>query len=109
MTAYASGIINADGVELNPVGAPGLDCGAWVHDNKDGISIYASPWEEVPDGFEEAVLSKGGLGYFGFTLYDAGNNQYYREFTGKNTLKNGGAVIFDGPTTDASKWEYHEK
>ena len=110
ITAYASGIITAGGVELNPVGAPGgLDCGAWVHDNEDGISIYASPWQEVPEGFEEAVIQRGGLGYFCFTLYDADNNRYYREFTGKNTLKNGDAVIFDGPTTDASKWDYQEK
>ena len=109
ITAYASGKITAGGVELNPVGAPGYEYGAWVHDNEDGISIYASPWQEVPDGFEEAVADVGGLGYFGFTLYDADNNQYYREFIGKNTLKNGGAVIFDGPTTNASKWEYHEK
>ena len=99
ITAYASGIINADGVELNPVGALGGNHGAWVHDNKDGISIYASPWEEVPDGFQEAVISKGGLGFFCFFLYDTADNGYYRDFHGKSTLKNGGAVIFDGPTT----------
>ena len=110
ITAYASGIITAGGVELNPVGEPGIEYGAWVHDNEDGISIYASPWEEVPDGFEEAVTNVGGLGYFCFTLYDADNNQYYREFPKKKTLKNGGAVIFDGPTTVGAedKWEYHE-
>ena len=104
ITAYSGGKITADGVELNPVGEPGIEYEAWVHDNKDGISIYASPWQEVPDGFEDAVASKGGLGYFCFTLYDIADNGYYREFHGKNTLKNGGAVIFDGPTTDASKW-----
>ena len=53
----------------------------------------------------------GGLGYFGFTLYDADYNSCYREFQGKNTLKNGDAVIFDGPTTVGAedKWEYQEK
>lgn len=110
MTAYAGGTITSTGVELNPLGEPGYDCGAWVHDNEDGISIYASPWQVAPDGFNMAMLEDvGGLGYFCFTLYDADNNQYYREFQEKKTLKNGGAVIFDGPTTDASKWEFHEK
>lgn len=113
MTAYAGGTFTPAGVELNPLGEPSYEIGAWVHDNKDGISIYASPWQEVPDGFDEAQLEfAGGLGYFGFTLYDADYNRYYREFKGKNTLKNGGAVIFDGPTDAtiaAGKWKYYEK
>ena len=112
ITAYAGGTITPAGVELNPVGEPGYEYGAWVHDNEDGISIYASPWQVAPDGFDMEMLEDvGGLGYFCFTLYDADNNQYYREFKEKNTLKNGGAVIFDGPTTDGAedKWEYQEK
>ena len=100
ITAYSGGKITAGGVELNPVGEPGIEYGAWVYGNEDGISIYASPWQEVPEGFDMEMLNRvGGLGYFGFTLYDADDNEYYREFQGKSTLKNGDAVIFDGPNT----------
>lgn len=112
MTAYAGGTITPAGVELNPVGEPGYEYGAWVHDNKDGISIYASPWQVAPEGFNMALLDEvGGLGYFCFTLYDADYNRYYRDFQDKKTLKNGGAVIFDGPTTVGAedKWKYQEK
>ncbi len=118
MTAYAGGTITPTGVELNPVGEPGYEYGAWVHDNEDGISIYASPWQEVPDGFDMDMLNRvGGLGYFCFFLYDTADNEYYRDFQGRSTLKNGGAVIFDGPNTKkdgeptagAQEWEYHEK
>ncbi len=108
MTAYAGGTITPAGVELNPLGEPGIEYGAWVHDNEDGISIYASPWQEVPEGFDMEMLDRvGGLGYFCFILYDDADNEYYREFKRKSTLKNGGAVIFDGPFTEGaeSKWE----
>ena len=108
MTAYAGGTITPAGVELNPVGEPFDPYGAWVHDNEDGISIYASPWQEVPDGFDEMDKLElvGGLGYFLFIFYDADDYDYYREFPGKNTLKNGDAVIMDGPYTDGAedKW-----
>ncbi|MBR2455732.1 MAG: hypothetical protein IKB31_01025 [Bacteroidaceae bacterium] len=100
---YAGGKITAGGVELNPVGEPGIEYGAWVHDNKDGISIYASPWQEAPDGFEEAVDQQGGLGFFCFYLYGT-DNGYYRDFSGRSTLKNGDAVIFDGPTPGVNIW-----
>ena len=102
---YAGGIITAGGVVLEPLGTLVGNHEAWVHDNKDGISIYASPWQEVPDGFDMGLLnSVGGLGYFCFFLYGTADNEYYRDFQGRSTLKNGDAVIFDGPTTDASKW-----
>ncbi len=107
ITAYASGNITADGVELNPVGALGGNHEAWVHHNKDGISIYASPWQEVPEGFDiEMLNSVGGLGYFSFRLSTENAHIGNRSFTGKSSLKNGGAVIMDGPYTDgaASKW-----
>ena len=106
MTAYAGGKFTAGGVVLEPLGELLDEHDAWVHDNEDGISIYASPWQEVPDGFDMELLeSVGGLGYFCFFLYDTADNEYYRDFQGRSTLKNGDAVIFDGPTTDASKWD----
>ncbi|MBE6284022.1 MAG: hypothetical protein E7098_06745 [Mediterranea massiliensis] len=106
MTAYAGGTITPTGVELNPVGEPFDPYGAWVHDNEDGISIYASPWQVAPDGVNQSKLDKVGLGYFLFIFYDADDNEYYREFPGKTDLKNGDAVIFDGPTTVGAedKW-----
>ena len=53
---YAGGKITADGVVLEPLGPLGENYSAWVHDNKDGISIYASPWTESKDGIEKAKV-----------------------------------------------------
>ena len=98
---YAGGKITADGVVLEPLGALGGDYNAWVHDNKDGISIYASPWQEVPEGFDESMLEGvGGLGFFAFSLSTEYGRIADREFRGKSSLKNGGAVIMDGPYTE---------
>lgn len=104
---YAGGKFTAGGVVLEPLGEPIDVHDAWVHDNEDGISIYASPWRKAPDGFDVELLEDlGGLGYFCFYLYDIDDKGYYRDFPGRSTLKNGDAVIFDGPTTtpDAEGW-----
>ena len=101
---YAGGKFTAGGVVLEPLGEPIDEHGAWVHDNEDGISIYASPWQVAPDGFDKDMLDNvGGLGYFCFFLYGT-DKGYYRDFEERSTLKNGDAVIFDGPTTDAGIW-----
>ena len=106
MTAYAGGKITASGIELNTVGEPGEGYSAWVHDNEHGISIYASPWQTKPEGFNESILeSVGGLGYFSFTLIDGDENENNRWFNGKSDLKNGDAVIFDGPNTKGTDGE----
>jgi len=103
--SYAGGKITAGGVVLEPLGTLDGNHKALVHDNKDGISIYASPWQEVPAGFEAAVASKGGLGFFAFLLSTENGHIGNRSFTGKSSLKNGGAVIFDGPYSGGvSKW-----
>ena len=103
--SYAGGKITAGGVVLEPLGTLDGNHKALVHDNKDGISIYASPWQEVPAGFEAAVASKGGLGFFAFMLSTENGHIGNRSFTGKSSLKNGGAVIFDGPYSGGvSKW-----
>jgi len=99
-TAYAGGGITADRIELE--GADPREYNyAWLHENEHGVSFYASPWQEIPDPFAEDFED---LGYFSFQV-KKGDDTYSREFTGKTDLKNGDAVIFDGPTTDASKWE----
>ena len=101
-TAYAGGGITADGIELN--GADPREYNyAWLHENEDGVSFYASPWEEIPDVFEDEFDA---LGIFSFQV-KKGDDTYTREFTGKTALKNGDAVIMDGPTTSGAedKWE----
>ena len=66
---YAGGKITAGGVVLEPLGTLGGNHDAWVHDNKDGISIYASPWQTKPEEFDQTALDNvGGLGFFAFTL-----------------------------------------
>ena len=101
-TAYAGGGITADGIELN--GADPREYNyAWLHENEDGVSFYASPWEEIPDPFAGDFTS---VGYFSFQV-KKGDKTYTREFTGMTALKNGDAVIMDGPTTSGAedKWE----
>ena len=101
-TAYAGGGITADGIELNGAD-PNEYNYAWLHENEDGVSFYASPWEEIPDVFEDEFDA---LGIFSFQV-KKGDDTYTREFTGKTALKNGDAVIMDGPTTSGAedKWE----
>lgn len=79
------------------------------YNNEDGVSFYAGPWASGKNGIEK--------GTFKFSYYeyvepskdgiDETLVRYTRTFTGKTGLKNGDAVIMDGPTTDGaeSKWE----
>lgn len=106
---YAGGKITADGVVLEPLGSLGENYSAWVHDNKDGISIYASPWQTKPEEFDQTALDNvGGLGFFAFMLSTEHGRIGSRSFNGKSSLKNGGAVIFDGPYSEGAgglEWE----
>lgn len=107
MTAYAGGSITPSGVELNPAGTPGDGATAWIHDNEHGISIYASPWQTIPEGYEDMVNGVGGLGFFAFVLSTENGRIGTRTFSEKSSLKNGGAVIMDGPYSDgagSSEW-----
>ena len=80
-----------------------------LYKNEDGVSFYASPWASGKDGIEKGTFKFSYYEYveplqdgIGATLV-----RYTRTFTGKTGLKNGDAVIMDGPTTDGakSKWE----
>ena len=101
-TAYSGGGITADGIELNAADPRAYNY-AWLHENEDGVSFYASPWQEIPDPFAGDFTS---VGSFSFQV-KKGDDTYSREFTGKTDLKNGDAVIMDGPTTSGAedKWE----
>ena len=108
-TAYSGGGITADGIELNAADPYAYNY-AWLHENEDGVSFYASPWQEIPDVFAEDFDA---LGIFSFQV-KKGDKIYTREFTGKTDLKDGDAVIMDGPFTQkddgqptdgAKKWE----
>ena len=103
MDAYAGGAITTDGIVLETIGGPYITS-AKLHKNEHGISIYASPWQEMPSDLPDDIADNfDALGIFSFQV-KKGDVTYSREFTGKTELKNGDAVIFDGPTTDASKW-----
>lgn len=107
-TAYGGGGITADGIELNAADPSEYNY-AWLHENEDGVSFYASPWEEIPDPFAGDFTS---VGSFSFQV-KKGDDTYSREFTEKTDLKNGDAVIMDGPftkkdgvaTAGAQAWE----
>lgn len=112
MYAYAGGSITTDGIRLNFIGGPYITS-AKLHENEDGISIYASPWREMPSDLPDDLADNfDGLGYFSFQV-KKGDDTYTREFTGKTDLKNGDAVIMDGPftqkdgvaTAGAQAWE----
>lgn len=103
MDAYAGGAITTDGIVLETIGGPYITS-AKLHKNEDGISIYASPWKEIPSALPDAIAANlKGLGHFLFRV-TKGSDVYEREFTGKTDLKNGDAVIMDGPTTSSGKW-----
>ena len=108
-TAYGGGGITADRIELEAADPREYNY-AWLHENEDGVSFYASPWEEIPDPFAGDFTS---VGSFSFQI-KKGDDTYTREFTEKTDLKNGDAVIMDGPFTQkddgqptdgAKKWE----
>lgn len=99
LTAYGGATLTSGGFVLN---AAELDefYNCWPHSNEDGTSIYASPWTESKDGVEKDSFT------FGYWKNEGAAYSYIRTFTGKTELKNGDAVIMDGPfTTGAeSKW-----
>ena len=112
MYAYAGGSITTDGIRLNFIGGP-YRTSAKLHKNEHGISIYANPWREMPSDLPDDLADNfDGLGYFSFQV-KKGDDTYTREFTGKTDLKNGDAVIMDGPftqkdgvaTAGAQAWE----
>ena len=97
LTAYAGATLTSRGFELIPI-APDSDgeiC-CWPHANEDGVSIYASPWEESKDGVDK--------GTFGFH-YWKDESPATRTFTDKTELRNGDAVIMDGPNTKGTDGE----
>lgn len=96
LTAYAGAIITNDGsIKPNPIEH---DC--WPHFNEDGISIYASPWTEATD-----VIPLGSF-VFGYRYGSGEGLGYIRKFEGMSDLKNGDAVIMNGPLTEgAVGWE----
>ena len=97
---YAGGTITSAGVELTP-----LSEGVFVYcyDNEDGISFYVAPWQseaDMPDDYDGE--------YSANYLFNVYNDDVDTERTFPFTqVAIGGAVIFDGPTTDASKWEFY--
>ena len=120
LSVYAGAKLTEDGFELFSVSPnddldwyPNATEEEWFfmvpYNNEDGVSFYASPWASGKNGIEK--------GTFKFSYYeyvepskdgiDATLVRYTRTFTGKTGLKNGDAVIMDGPTTDGaeSKWE----
>ena len=120
LSVYAGAKLTEDGFELFSVSPnddldwyPNATEEEWFfmvpYNNEDGVSFYASPWASGKNGIEK--------GTFKFSYYEYvesskdGINEtlvrYTRTFTGKIGLKNGDAVIMDGPTTDGaeSKWE----
>ncbi len=99
LTAYAGATLTSEGFVLNETYRDEIqDC--WPHANEGGVSIYASPWTESKDDIEKGTFM------FGYWNYEDEASSYIRTFTGKTELKNGDAVIMDGPfiTGGASKW-----
>ena len=102
-TGYTGGFIKSSGIELKKTcisGAP-----FWTHDNEDGISFYAHPWETLTEEDGDYTYSDEftELGTFKFAV-ETSDGVFERSFTGKTDLKDGDAVIMDGPTTSPSKW-----
>ena len=120
LSVYAGAKLTKDGFELFSVSPnddldwyPNATEEEWFfmvpYNNEDGVSFYASPWASGKNGIEK--------GTFKFSYYEYVEPsqdgieptlvRYTRIFTGKTGLKNGDAVIMDGPTTDGakSKWE----
>lgn len=106
ITGYTGGFITSSGIvfKMNNIcrsGAP-----FWTHDNEDGISFYAHPWETVTEEDDDDYTYSEEfteLGTFNFAVRTS-DGVFERSFTGKTDLKDGGAVIMDGPTTSPSKW-----
>lgn len=107
VNGYAGGRITPDGVELTLINDVLY---GYPHQNGSDISIFAAPWQssaDIPDGYFPPSYEITAESYkepYVFTVEDGGANWFEREFDYK-AVEIGGAVIFDGPTTDASKWD----
>ena len=103
LTAYAGAIIRNDGsIKPNPIEPDEdilvYDC--WPHFNEDGVSIYASPWTEATDVIPPVCF------VFGYLDGSDEGLGYRREYVDKTDLKNGDAVIMNGPfTAGADSWD----
>ena len=120
LSVYAGAKLTEDGFELFSVSPnddldwyPNATEEEWFfmvpYNNEDGVSFYASPWASGKDGIEKGTFK---FSYYEYVepLQDGIEPtlvRYTCAFTGKTGLKNGDAVIMDGPTTDGakSKWE----
>ena len=103
-TGYTGGFITSSGIELKK--ARIFSALFWMHSNDDGISFYAHPWEtltEEDDDDDTYSDEFTGLGTFDFVV-GTSDGVWTRSFTGKTDLKDGDAVIMDGPTTSPGKW-----
>lgn len=119
ISVYCGAKLTGDGFELFSATAneeddwyPNATEEVWylmhLYKNEDGVSFYASPWTSGENGIKQ--------GTFKFSYYeyvepsndgvDETLKRYTRTFTEKTNLKNGDAVIMDGPKTDGaeSKW-----
>ena len=107
ITGYTGATITETGIVLNKTciaGAP-----FWMHNNEDGISFYAHIWETLTEEDGDYIYSEPftELGTFEFGV-ETSDGYWTRSFTGKTDLKDGGAVIMNGPSTPGA-WEKMEK
>ena len=120
LSVYAGAKLTKDGFELFSVSPnddldwyPNATEEEWFfmvpYNNEDGVSFYASPWASGKNGIEKGTFKFSYYEYVESSKdgFDETLVRYTRTFTGKIGLKNGDAVIMDGPTTDGaeSKWE----